>query len=279
MTGWWTGVRGWGVALARDAWYVACNIWHYLVPGGSAPSFEGPLRLHHNGTKTPIVLVHGASGNQSEWLQAREALDQYLSDHPIYAFSMDLPFDVHTGQQQSSVAPNVVALKALAHRKNQNIAEYVAVLRQHLAYLQNVHGTQHVILVGHSMGGLVALEYALTHKHESTVEAVVCIASPLYGAPLLTYPWIRYVFATRRHDDMVPGSKFLQALHTRLDAAPIWKDKKLFTCASAHDLHVPPEAALHPQAAQLRIANYAHFAIPSCNEMWQRIATWLHEQV
>lgn len=76
-------------------------------------------------------------------------------------------------------------MKWLSFRANRSIEDYASTLAQHVAWVQTKYQSHQVILVGHSMGGLVSLAYAVHCPNH--VAALVCIVSPLQGAPALRF--------------------------------------------------------------------------------------------
>ncbi|MBN1666699.1 MAG: alpha/beta fold hydrolase [Anaerolineales bacterium] len=99
------------------------NIYYHYFEGG-------------NRAKPPVILIHGAAGTHLHW----PAEVRRLSGNPVYA--LDLPGH---GKSES--------------RSYQAIAEYQNALLSWLAAL----GIYQAILIGHSMGGAIALSMALDH--------------------------------------------------------------------------------------------------------------------
>jgi pimeloyl-ACP methyl ester carboxylesterase len=99
------------------------DIWYSLNGGGSAV-----------GSDPPLVLIHGAGGSHLHW----GATTRRLSGRSVYA--IDLP-----GHGRSPGAGSA------------SIAEYVEAVSSWLRHV----GLQRPVIVGHSMGGAIALSLAL----------------------------------------------------------------------------------------------------------------------
>lgn len=103
----------------------------------------------------PVVLfIHGASHDHSVWaLQSR-----YLAHHGRAVLAVDLP-----GHGRSGGRP-LPSIEALA---------------DWIARLLGVVGVERAMLVGHSMGSLVALECAARHPQRVSALALVSTAFPM----------------------------------------------------------------------------------------------------
>lgn len=119
-----------------------------LVPLAPKPVFEG--------RGTPLILVHGFACNRGYWWWFARWLHQagYAS---IYAVSLE---------------PLLGSIDENARR-----------LGERIEAVCKAAGAQKVILVGHSMGGIVARAYL--HKYGGArIEQIVAIGSPHYGTVL-----------------------------------------------------------------------------------------------
>ncbi|MCB1152056.1 MAG: alpha/beta hydrolase [Deltaproteobacteria bacterium] len=112
-----------------------------------------PYRLRNpRGGDRAIVFVHGAAGNKLAWLRCTRYLAALLPDHPIYY--LDLP-----GHGESTKPPEL------------SIDGYAEVLLEFLEELR----LSPAVLVGHSMGGAVALTAAL--REPMAVEKIAVMGS------------------------------------------------------------------------------------------------------
>ncbi len=143
------------LAIIRDLKYLAKIVIYNLL---KLIDFNKPIIINPNGKLQPIILIHGSGGNQSEWIESIPWLKKYFNLHPIYAFSMDLDFNFINGEQTINNRPPSICY-FLKKTKDHMINYYVKKLDKHIKYVIEKHdyGKQ-VILIGHSMGGLVASE-------------------------------------------------------------------------------------------------------------------------
>jgi pimeloyl-ACP methyl ester carboxylesterase len=110
------------------------------------------------GARSPLILLHGAGGNLMHWPNELRR----LLNHTVYA--MDLPGHGHSGGVG-----------------RQDIAAYADVVRGFRDALE----LSRPVLAGHSMGGAIALEFALLHPNR--LAGLILVAS---GARLRVEPRI-----------------------------------------------------------------------------------------
>jgi pimeloyl-ACP methyl ester carboxylesterase len=122
----------------------------------------------------PILLIHGYLHNASAWSYLKPFL---AKKHTVYTINLKGPF--------------------------RSIEDFSLQVAEKAKQIQIKSGQKKLILVGHSMGGLVAIHHALSNPH---ISRVVAIGSPLKGTPLA-----RIAFG-QCAKQMVPGSPFLSAL-------------------------------------------------------------------
>jgi len=102
----------------------------------------------------PILLIHGYLHNSYDWFyHGRRLKKQGLG--PIFTLNL--------GDSFSSI-----------HSHAKRVEEKVK-------QIANETNTQELILIGHSMGGVVASYFALNIAKENTITDIVTIASPLRG--------------------------------------------------------------------------------------------------
>lgn len=113
--------------------------------------------LRHGDGGEPIVLLHGFGGDLNNWLFNHEAL---AAERAVYA--IDLPG--HGGSSKDVSGGGV------------------GVLADSVAGLASALGMSRVHLVGHSLGGAVALEAALSHP--GLVGSITLVASAGLGSEI-----------------------------------------------------------------------------------------------
>lgn len=124
--------------------------------------------------RQPIILVHGSGANEAQWL----ITSLYLKNmYDVYMVQLnDLPADASVGLDRMRV-------------KVENKIEQI-----------RKHNQQKIILVGHSMGGLIA---ALSvEKLSDHIDRIITINTPWNGASMLN----NVMFETLRHQQMLPNS-------------------------------------------------------------------------
>ena len=130
---------------------------------------------------SPILLVHGFNHNQSAWLFLRSRLAR-RGFGPVY--TLNLP-------------PRGGSIEIFSERVGERIQEIV-----------KQTGVGEVILIGHSMGGLICAYYA---EHQSFgVRQVITLGSPLGGTRIASFAH------SRAAQQMQVGSPLIDDLNRRL---------------------------------------------------------------
>ena len=169
----------------------------------------GPDRLRPSTERSPLLLVHGYGCSRAAWwwlrrrLEARGWVVATINLEPIYT-------DI-----EHYVEP-------LAHRIDAVLAET---------------GAARLILVGHSMGGLVIRAYLRRHGADK-VSRVVTLGTPYGGSELA-----RIGFGANGRQ-MVPGNDWLAQLDEYMQAV------ETTTIFSLHDNYVMPQTNLILTGAQ-----------------------------
>jgi pimeloyl-ACP methyl ester carboxylesterase len=133
---------------------------------------QGVVHYEVYGRGTPVILLHGWLGSWGCWLGTMEAL---APRHRTYALDF-------WGFGESD-----------KRRESYNISDFVALVDQFMERL----GIQSAPVIGHSMGGTVALSLALARPRR--VKKVAIVGSPIDGRSLNVflklagYPWIAFL--------------------------------------------------------------------------------------
>lgn len=153
------------------------------------------LRLIHEtkSTKNLIVFIHGFIGDEKTWIKddkTKPFIDLLLNDYKVSD-----NFDIGVFQYHSellTIFPKTkLFIGMLTSRKtpfNLPINEISRLLESQLRYSYSRY--QNIVLIGHSMGGLVAKRYVLDDiaKNSMTrVKLYVSLATPHLGSILATY--------------------------------------------------------------------------------------------
>ncbi len=149
--------------------------------------------------RTPIVLIHGYRCNRGTWVRLHAALRR--AGWPVVTVNLEPP-----GASISSFS------KQLARRVDEVLLE---------------SGAERVILIGHSMGGLVARHY-VARFGDGAVRAVITLGTPHHGTEIA-----RLGFGECARE-MQPGSDFLRELPKSIPVP-------LVSIYSAHDNFIMPQ--------------------------------------
>lgn len=191
------------------------------------------------GDKTPVVVVHGYMQNRVSFIAISRSLNQ-RGLGPVYGFNY--PW-------YRSVAHNSVLLGAFIEK------------------LCEATKQERVILVCHSMGGLIAVHYILHGNGKQRVQRCVTIASPhagvLYRGPVIGAP----------SRDLRKGSELVLSIQ---GALPV----PVLSIASTHDNVVHPAAQSSVEArggTDYVIDGPGHLAILFDRRVLDRVAAFVAE--
>jgi len=136
---------------------------------------HGSLHYETIGRGRPVILLHGWINSWNVWREAMLILAQQ-NNYRVYALDF-------WGFGHSSKPTNDSS-------DSYKIASYVEMVLQ---FMDNL-GIRHTPIAGHSLGGTVALQFALDHPER--VSKVIIVGSPIHGASinpflkLAGYGWI-----------------------------------------------------------------------------------------
>ena len=172
----------------------------------------------------PVLLLHGIGCNAAVWTTMRRHLEaQGLG--PVYALSYGPPF-----------AP---------------IETFAVQVADTIAKIERDTGASQVVIVGHSMGGLVARSYLRAYG-PAHVRRLVTIGTPYAGS---RHAWL---MSGAPLAQMRPGSAYLAALQTRVDAE---RAVPIVSIWSWHDSMVTPQISSRLDDHDIVISGVAHNAM------------------
>jgi triacylglycerol lipase len=181
----------------------------------------GNDRLRSDDGRPPLLLIHGYGCSRAAWWWQRRHLEA-------------------AGWRVATI--NLEPLYA-------SIENYLEPLARRIDEVLEESGAQRLILVGHSMGGLVARAYLRRHG-TSQVVLLVTLGTPHGGSELAKFG------IGENACQMRPGSAWLAALGG--EAPPV----ETLTVYSPHDNFVLPQANLEwPGARRQTIAGLGHLAM------------------
>jgi pimeloyl-ACP methyl ester carboxylesterase len=140
----------------------------------------------YSSQKTPVLFVHGANGTPADFRKLIGNLDRSRFQPWVYYY----PSGAHLG--------------AVADHLDQTVKR-----------LQLQHGFKRLLLVGYSMGGLVARGFLLRNQTETSradIPLFVSISSPWGGIPSAANGVKNAPAVVRAWYDLAPGSAYLREL-------------------------------------------------------------------
>jgi pimeloyl-ACP methyl ester carboxylesterase len=218
-------------AAAWIVGYTALQPFVRVFMGDGRPPRTGETRL-------PVLLVHGYVSNRGVWWVFRRALE--ARGETVWAVTLEPVY----GAVDSLVDP-------LAARIDGLLAST---------------GAQQVVLVTHSMGGLVARAYLRDHG-AAKVARLVTLGGPHHGSVHA------YLGAGANARQMEPGSPWLEAL-ARSEARGF--SVPFTSIFSHHDNFVGPQtSSVHPAARNVPLAGIGHVSLAFSGEVLELVAVEL----
>lgn len=191
------------------------------------------------GKGTPLLLIHGYLHPSSAWIHLMRMLEK-AGFGPIYTLKLGYPFD--------------------------SISEYAEKIEEKKKEIASETQRDDLILIGHSMGGLIAAFYALRLDAKKNISKVITIGSPLKGTQVAKIGIGKCVL------EMVPGSSFIKEL-----AEEILKEKRVqfFHIGSKNDqLIIPYTSAfvLEDPSRTLLLEGVGHIGLLFSTKVAEKIA-------
>lgn len=191
--------------------------------------------------KTPILLVHGFCNDAGVWIYFRRKLAKHYKG-PIYTMSLRAVFSP--------------------------IEEHAITLKKRIDQILQETASQSIILIGHSMGGLVSSYTALGFVPKQAIRAIITIGTPFHGS------YAAYLALGKNGRQMRYGSPFTTKLCKDLEtsAIPIYQIATL-----TDELIIPARSAFlnTPQERQHTIPNVGHAAMLFSPRVVSQVLVWL----
>jgi len=187
----------------------------------------------------PVLLVHGVLVNDGVFASFRRYLRRQGVD-PVYTINY---------------GPPLAGIEHFAEQLDAKIEVVCAAT-----------GAQSVVLIGHSMGGLVARAY-LRRFGGRRVDRLITLGTPHHGSVLA------YLFPGRSLAQLRPGNTWLADLNRDENLPP---PAPITSIWSWHDSMVAPQAsAVLAQAENVSLLGVAHNALLADAEVRRRVMTEL----
>ena len=194
--------------------FLIASIWHNR-------SFD-PKKVINN--KTPVLLIHGSDSNQQQWLLFRKFLAHDTIGH-VFAVNLN------KCPRKNDHNIKVIDYATVVHNK---------ILSMKSLYAEAGYNMDHVILIGNSMGGLVAAAYCICDIEDKiSVRTLVSISSPWKGSF-----WADYFCS----EDVYPEKYFRRHSPDREDliaklSVQMNNGLPVYTYGSKYDILVTPESS------------------------------------
>lgn len=186
----------------------------------------------------PILLVHGYLHNASAWLYLTHCLAKAGVGN-VYTINLWPPFC--------------------------SIERYVELVKKKVKRIQEETSRQDVLLIGHSMGGLVISEAALG----LSLPQAITLGSPLRGTP------VAYIGLGKNAQQMHPGSLFTTQLQQKLINN---KTVRFLHVGSKADRVVPEKYAFPEPGAlaeQFSVSDLGHVSLLFSPRIARKILEWI----
>lgn len=199
-----------------------------------------PLERVQEGGR-PILLVHGYLNTAAAWSHYLDALPQKKLGS-VYTIELGHPF-----------LP---------------LSEYAQKVQEKADEILQETGQNELVLIGHSMGGIVSSLYAAKLAETGKVSHLFTIGSPLNGCP---FAEIAGIGPNGR--EMRPGSPLLAEIREGLEAKK--NAIRMFHVASDADTLVPPDSALAGPGKKFFVTDLSHTELLSS----KKVSDWISEQL
>ena len=204
--------------------------------------FMGSDRLGRSeGGRLPVLLIHGYQCNRGYWLWLRSSLAR--AGWQVATISLDPVFN--------------------------DIDGYVEQVSRRIDEVCAAAGTDRLILVGHSMGGLVSRAYLRVHGN-AKVAKLVTLGSPHHGSQLAV------LGLGENGRQMVPGSAWLAGLNAPgvvpLPAATV----SIYSCQDNYVM--PQDSSLLDGAKVVPLAGIGHLEMAFSPEIERRLLAALADR-
>lgn len=163
----------------------------------------------------PIIFVHGWMGKSMDYLEYESKLEK--EGIALAKGLIDRYSDESICPEKWPPAISVSIEYYYENNSNRGIEEYAKELAHSIDLVRNCTGSEQVIIIAHSMGGLVSRKYMIDYGNQN-VKKLITLATPHYGFNEFTRTeiilMIIRLFTNREKEveQMRPGSDFLREL-------------------------------------------------------------------
>lgn len=116
------------------------------------------------------------------------------------------------------------------------------------------------ILIGHSLGGVIALYYFWHMNKKGRVKKIICLASPLKGTP--TGYLVMFSKSARQ---TLPNSKFIKELFGKAK-----REKDVYSIYSPYDPMIPRKSSIIDGANNIKIKRMGHIGFGMYKKVFEK---------
>lgn len=220
-----------------------CELWYILGKIYLYPWRFADLTVHNNPSKYAVLLIHGYGRCQTDWLWLRKQLPKHM---PVFLVNLKPAF--------STIEKITI----------QSLPGVISNIRQQT-------GCEKVILIGHSMGGIVASFYKEFMDHQQEIAAVIAIGSAFHGTK------IAILGLGENAREMCPGSEFLNSLRHKIQR----QHQNYFQISTQFENLISPwESSVLPELAadhSLVLRTVPHLSMLHNAEVATQLNRWLDQ--
>ena len=201
--------------------------------------FFDPLNSKHF-SGTPTVFVHGYKGTYNSFAKMLKRFEEdYEWGEKVLIYRVSKKGKIHV-TQSGPMDANPAYIQVVFEDNRANFEDTAKWLSHVLAHMKRNYEVNKVNLVGHSMGGVVALKYLEDYQDDVKYpqnNKLITLGSPFDGIYSKEYFRLHYDAAAT---DLIPDSAALNMLRSNKQAFP--GHIKVLSIGSTGDLIAVPES-------------------------------------
>lgn len=164
------------------------------IDGTASALYATPFPIEEHNAREPVLIVPGLLGS---WLHNGEReLDPILHSFENLWDALEL-----AGYEENT------SLFFLGYDFRQSNVKTAQELKQKIAAIKAICGCPRVDVIAHSMGGLVARQYAQSDEYANDIDQLIFLGTPHLGSPKAYLAWEGGEMATPRQEEFGPSLK------------------------------------------------------------------------
>jgi|GEM_PF-3467089 len=236
----------------------------------------------------PVIFLHGHAVNKDNppesSINVFSPIQNKLSDQKVIVNGGDINYDSASGDKLWSKMPIPLGVRATYYyvsyydanilsktiMKEEGIESYSIRLKEIIDLVLNETGSDKVIIIAHSMGGLVVRKYLMLFG-ESKVDRIMLIATPNHGITGKIEKFCGYLGDKKACSDMAENSVFLKKLSYYQPKLPVGVISGVGCDTNGKD----GDGVVQADSAKLNYAKL-YYVTGSCNDL---LGTSFHNQL